>query len=196
VPDNAIYQAFTVGRIRVLMTDSRSARDPAGVTPRSMLGAEQKAWLVSELAAADRYAAVIWVNPDPWIGSPNAGSDGWGAFPEERTDIANAIANNRVHNLVLISGDAHMLALDDGTNSDYSTARDGGFPVLHAAPLDRKGGTKGGPYSGPVIEAGGQFATVTVNDNGTTASVTFTGRNWKGEQLFNSTFPFPPVGAA
>ena len=39
-----------------------------------------------------------------------------------------------------MSGDAHMLAVDDGSHTP------GGFPVMHASPLDKKGSIKGGPY--------------------------------------------------
>jgi hypothetical protein len=33
-----------------------------------------------------------------------------------------------------------MLAVDDGSHTP------GGFPVMHASPLDKKGSIKGGPY--------------------------------------------------
>ena len=53
-PETPINQAFTIGRVRFLLTDSRSDRTP-GSTPeaeRSMLGAGQRAWLERELLAA------------------------------------------------------------------------------------------------------------------------------------------------
>jgi hypothetical protein len=44
----------------------------------------------------------------------------------------------------MISGDAHMVAIDDGTNSDYADGGGGGFPVFHAGALDRSSSVKGG----------------------------------------------------
>lgn len=37
----------------------------------------------------------------------------------------------------------HGIAIDDGSNSDYSTYGGSGFPVIQAAPLDRWGSAKG-----------------------------------------------------
>ena len=109
----------------------------------------------------------IWVNPVPWI-SPQieeGEGDDWGAFAAEREDIATFIAENSLApSLLMASGDAHMLAIDDGTNSDYSGTGDAGFPVFHAAALDRQGSVKGGPYSHGAFPDGGQFGLITVDD--------------------------------
>jgi phosphodiesterase/alkaline phosphatase D-like protein len=189
-----IYQAFTVGRVRFVMTDNRSYRDPPDDVSgpyRTSLGTEQREWLLGELARADSYGLVVWVNPDPWIGRASPGSDTWAGFAEERRVIADAIAERHVDNLLMVSGDAHMLAFDDGTHTDFSTSQTGGFPLLHAAAIDRPGNRKGGPYSGPVIPGGGQFATVDVHDDGTTIAVTLTGRRWDSQQLFSRELQFP-----
>jgi phosphodiesterase/alkaline phosphatase D-like protein len=185
---SAIFQAFTVGDVRFVLTDPRSAREPPGESPRSMLGEEQLGWLLDELAQADRYGLVVWANGSPWVGEPDPTSDRWPAFSEERTTVANAIADNGVDNLLVISGDAHMLAYDDGTNTDYSDSGNAGFPLFHAASLDRKGSIKGGPYTGPVIPGGGQFGLVTVRDDGTRVRVTMKAMNWQDEVLFTRTF--------
>jgi len=39
----------------------------------------------------------------------------------------------------MVSGDADMVALDDGTNTDYSTNGSGFLPRLHSAAVDRPG---------------------------------------------------------
>ncbi len=52
-----IAQAFTIGRMRVIMTDSRSGRSPSGEpddADKTMLGDEQRAWFESELLASAR----------------------------------------------------------------------------------------------------------------------------------------------
>jgi phosphodiesterase/alkaline phosphatase D-like protein len=192
--ETPIYQAFTVGRVRFVMTDNRSDRDPPDDVSgpyRTSLGTEQRAWLLGELARADSYGLVVWMNSDPWIGRASPGSDTWAGFAEERRVIADVIAERHMDNLLMVSGDAHMLAFDDGTHTDYSTSHAGGFPLLHAAAIDRPGNRKGGPYSGPVIPGGGQFATVDVHDDGTTIAVTLTGRRWDSQQLFSRELQFP-----
>ncbi|MGZ8741411.1 MAG: alkaline phosphatase D family protein [Nocardioides sp.] len=186
--DSPLFQAFTVGDVRFVLTDNRSARDPAGTAGRSMLGAEQRRWLLRELARADRYGLVVWGNADPWVDAPDPTADTWAGFEEERGIIADALARHDVDNLLMVSGDAHMLAWDDGTNTDYSTDRVGGFPLLQAAALDRRPSVKGGPYTGPVLPGGGQFASVRVQDDGETVRVTVVGRNYRDEELFTRAF--------
>ena len=193
-PQAAIYQAFTVGRVRFVVTDTRASRDPADDPSgdfRSALGAQQRAWLLGELARADRYGLVVWVNPDPWVAAASPGSDTWAGFAEERQVIADAIAEHGVDNLLMVSGDAHMLAFDDGTNTDYSASQDAGFPLFHAAAVDRRPNAKGGPYSGPVMPGGGQFGTVDVRDSGTAVEVTLSGWNWESQRLFSEVLQFP-----
>ena len=80
--------------------------------------------------------------------------------------IADAIAQAGIDNLIMVSGDAHMVALDDGTNSDYSTGGGASFPVFHAAPLDRPGSIKGGPYSDGTFDGAGQFGLLDIADEG------------------------------
>lgn len=193
-PQAAIYQAFTVGRVRFVVTDTRASRDPADDPSggyRSALGAQQRTWLLAELAQADRYGLVVWVNPDPWVADASPGSDTWAGFAEERQVIADAIADHDVDNLLMVSGDAHMLAFDDGTNTDFSTSQNGGFPLFHAAAVDRRANTKGGPYSGAVIPGGGQFGTIDVWDDGGAVEVTLSGWNWESRRLFTEVLHFP-----
>ena len=193
-PETPVYQAFTVGRVRFLLTDTRAARDPAGDPSgdyQSTLGAEQREWLLEELADADRYGLVVWVNPDPWVSKASPGSDTWGGFAEERQVIADAIADQGIDNLLMVSGDAHMLAFDDGTNTDFSTTQAGGFPLFHAAAVDRPGSVKGGPYTGPVIPGGGQFGSVEVRDDGRVVEVSLSGWDWRGQRLFQQELSFP-----
>lgn len=194
-PAAPIYQAFTVGRVRFVLTDTRSARDPAGEPSgpfRSTLGAAQREWLLRELAGAGRYGLLVWVNPDPWVAPASPSGDDWGGFAQERRLIADTIVREGVDNLLMVSGDAHMLAFDDGTNTDYSTTQAGGFPLLHAAAIDRPGSVKGGPYSGPAIPGGGQFGAVDVRDDGSAVEVTVSGRTWDGRTLFTKALRFGP----
>jgi hypothetical protein len=155
-----------------------------------MLGEEQLHWLLGELATAGEYGLVVWVNPDPWIAPDEPGRDDWGGYAAERRTIGDALVAAGVDNLVMVSGDAHMVALDDGTNSDYSTSGGGGFPVLHAGALDRPGNVKGGPYSDGAYPGGGQFGLIRITDDGRRLDVELAGLDWTGGVLVSRTFSF------
>jgi hypothetical protein len=191
-----IFQAFTVGRVRFLLTDTRSARSPRNEPDdarKTALGIAQRDWLEAELRAGrDRYALMVWVNPIPWIDATRAGADGWGGFSTERHQIADLIAAAGIHNLLMLAGDAHMLAIDDGSHSDYSGRGGAGFPVFHAGALDRPGEIKGGPYSGGTRTEGGQFGLVSVHDPGRgPVTVTLSGRTYTGAEVMHYRFTSP-----
>ena len=190
--DASIAQAFTVGRVRFVLSDTRSHR-----TPTTMLGAAQQDWLVEELVSSSAtHAMVVWVNPTPWIGAATAGADDWSAYPDDRQAIADALAAAGVANLVMVSGDAHMVAIDDGTNSGYAADGSPGFPVLHAAALDRPGSVKGGPYSHGAFPGGGQYGKLVIaDDGGATIGVELSGHTWDGDELVTMELqlPVPPT---
>lgn len=186
--DGPIHQAFSAGRVRFVLTDLRSDRSPIALPDdgaKSMLGPAQKAWLKAELrAAAASHALVVWVNTVPWIVREVEASDRWNGYTTERAELAAFIARERLTNVVMVSGDAHMLAIDDGTHSDFAPGGGAPIPVFHVAALDRPGSVKGGPYTlGPfpnrTADDGrndGQFGLMEVDDDGG-ASVCLT---WTG----------------
>jgi len=178
--DVPIYQAFSVGRVRFILTDNRSKKAPFDEEDRagkSILGKEQKAWLKQELLQSNNvYPVIFWVNSVPWIGT--TGSDGWHGYTFERREIANFIKDNDIKGIIMLSGDAHMLAIDDGTNSDYADNGGAEFPVFHAAALDRRGSVKGGPYSHGTFPGKGHFGFVTISDSGgSNVDVSLSGRD-------------------
>jgi hypothetical protein len=189
--DAPIYQAFTIGGVRFVMTDTRSMRNlerlPDGSD--SLLGEEQREWLKQELLAGSRdYDLVVWVNAVPWIAPAAGGRDDWGGYATERAEIADFIADNGITNLLMLAGDAHMLAIDDGTNTDYSAAGGAGFPLLHAAATDRPGSVKGGPYSEGAYPGAGQYGLVTFTYEGDSLVVNMDGRNWLRESIVSYEF--------
>ena len=197
-----LYHAFSVGRVRFIVTDLRSERTP-DFSPddgnKTMLGDTQKRWLKRELLAAkDRYKLVVWASTVPWVAAPTPGADHWGGFATERREIADFIEGNGIEAMLMVSGDAHMLAIDDGSNNRYSSNGEGpGFPVFQAAALDRRQSTKGGPYSHGVAPGRGQFGLVTVEDGGgETITVTLSGRNSDDAVLMAHTFTASPVLAS
>ena len=166
--------------MRFIVTDTRSERDPH-VLPdspaKTVLGAAQKIWFQQELLEASGvYPVIVWVNTFPWIGAK--GDDGWYAYTYERTEIADFIKDNGIEGLYMISGDAHMLAIDDGSNSDYATGGGAPIPVMHAASMDQGGSVKGGPYSEGAFPGGGQFGLMTIQDDGVSpVCIVWSGRN-------------------
>jgi hypothetical protein len=93
---------------------------------------------------------------------------------------------------VIVGGDAHMVALDDGSHADYSGTGRARLPVVHGAALDRHSEVKGGPYSEGVHGGGGQFGTMAVEDDGTRIRVTLEGRDWRGDVLVAGTYTLRP----
>jgi len=199
-----IQQAFTIGRVRFLMLDVRSERSPEQEPDgpnKTMLGKEQLEWLRGELQEAARhYPLVILVNNVPWITKNTPGSsDGWEPYHHERTIIADMIKEAKlVNRILMLSGDAHMAAIDDGTNSNYASdgeLNEKAFPVIQAAPLDRYPKVKGGPYSHGVsapyrwlrILKAKQFGLMDIEDNGNKLGIQLSCRDADGKILKNLT---------
>ena len=197
-----IQQAFTVGRVRFLLLDVRAERVPANKPDgpdKTMLGKQQLQWLRRELKEArQRYPLVVLVNPVPWITKDNPGSGhGWAPYGHERAVIANMIKEcDLADRLLMFSGDGHMAAIDDGTNSNYAGGEKSGetaFPVIQAAPLDRYPRIKGGPYSHGAIAPyswlrifkARQFGLMQLEDDGDLIEIELSCRNSDGEILKN-----------
>lgn len=176
-----IFQAFIVGRVRFLLTDTRSQRsnrDEPDNSAKTMLGESQKEWLKRELADAHTYDLVVWANSVPWIEEASPDEDTWAGYHTERQEIANFIKQNAVNNLCMISGDAHMLAIDDGRNSGYAEGQRGGFPVFHAASLKRLPKVKGGDYSVGVHKGARQYGVFEVEYENGVLNVLWTGKQF------------------
>jgi len=169
-----INQSFAVGRAYFILTDLRSERDPRFSwrdDDKSMMGSVQRAWLEDQLEfAADNYELVFLISSVPWIERESIFAGGWGAFAAERERLADAIRDSGIENLIILAGDAHMIALDDGSHSDYASGGGAGVPVMHGGSLNRKGSRKGGPYSHGTFPnpsaQDGQYALVEVTDEG------------------------------
>jgi hypothetical protein len=163
--DVPIYQAFTIGRVRFIVTDLRSER-VSGVTK---MGLTQKNWFKSEvLAARDNGQIIAWVSPTSYSGDI---ADNWGGYTDERTELANFFRDNDIENMFILSGDAHMVAIDNGDNADFSTGEPNAhrYPIFQAAAINNFGSNKGGTYSEGVwtnpFVTSGQYGLVTVTDD-------------------------------
>ena len=174
--DVPIGQAFSLGRARFLLTDNRSEKIPG----QTMLGEAQKKWFKEEIRSAKAsHPLFVWVNSVPWIAPAEPIADLWGGFDAERRELADFFkAEGLAGRICILSGDAHMLAIDDGRNADYATGGGLPIPVFQAAPLDQRPSFKGGPYThGPSLLSG-QFGLMQVTDDGRDLRV-----RWKGMTL-------------
>jgi hypothetical protein len=185
----ATHYAFTVGRVRFLMCDNRreaAVKESAGGPTKSRLGLDQRQWVLDELDAADAtpdIGLVVLMVGIPWNHEESTGVDGFAAYAHERTILGDAIAAADTA-VVILHGDAHMLAADDGSNNAW-----GGCPILCAGAIGRSGSVKGGGYSFGTFPANtgtfgnvywGQFAVVDVLDDGDTIQLIFSGRRvWR-----------------
>ncbi|KAH9156784.1 hypothetical protein AeRB84_001328 [Aphanomyces euteiches] len=180
-PLGPIQQAFTISRVRFLMTDLRSQRTPntdPDVPTKTVLGAKQMKWFQEQLlaAAAPEIGLIVWVNTMPWIDDERK----WGHFTHEQRAIVEFLRTNNLNSqvpIIIISGDAHMLAVDDGSFSP------GNLTTFHAAALGRPGSTKGGPYSHGMFPGSGQFGVMDVHDDGEKICLTYSGRRFGTELL-------------
>lgn len=165
--NGAIYQSFTIGRLHFILTDNRSTK-----TANSIWLPAQHNWFRQEmLYARNNKLMAVWVNSLPW-NSPTH-NENWGAYPAERTAIANFLRDSNIVNMMILCGDAHMLAIDDGKNADFSTGQNSPFryPIFHAGGVARGGSVKGGQFNagGPFKNTNlqqGHYGIVRVFDNG------------------------------
>ncbi len=82
----------------------------------------------------------------------------------------------------MISADAHMVAIDDGSHAGYAAGGRGGFPVFQAGALESSESEKGGPYShgteqgqvGPGLAGNRQFGVFEIDYNGAAPRVVWT----------------------
>jgi alkaline phosphatase D len=195
-----ISQTFTVGRVRFLLTDLRSFKiEPEYLgCERTDRGTnfgttEHLRWFKQQMLDAKAAGQmVVWISGIPFINGENGPNyvcdedDDWGGFPEERAEISTFVEEHDIP-MCILAGDAHMVAIDDGSNSDYGQLEGKGMPVFQAAPLDRYGSYKGGPYSHGFSAESGQYGLMEIEDNGgDEICVLWTAKDKAGNLVTNS----------
>ena len=124
-----IWQNFTIGTlVEVFLLDSRSQRDPnsdADGAAKSMLDGNalgatgQLQWLKDGLLASGATWKIIY-SPVTWNLTAQKGTtnfDNWYGFQTEQRELIAYIRDNAIRNVVILSGDVHMGAIDNGVNS-------------------------------------------------------------------------------
>jgi len=98
--------------------------DPA----RTMLGADQEAWLLSTLGASTAAWNVVGnqvVLADATFNGAVLNFDQWDGYPVERARLLQAFADEAIPNLVVVTGDIHLAAVAQLRAGDRAT----GSPV-------------------------------------------------------------------
>lgn len=126
-----MYQAFTVAHCRFIFLDTITYQ-----TASTALGDEQDAWLTEELTAAAADASILRVFLISGNRLDNT-SFGWGHFTgADLTALWDLIGSlGLAAKMTMLVGDPHYSAVDDGTNTDFSTAGNVKFPVLVSSNL-------------------------------------------------------------
>jgi len=161
-----IYQSFDVGRVRFILSDLRSEK----VEQQTAMGAVQKQWFKNQLVdARNKNMMVAWASSYSWYGIL---TDNWNGNPQERTELSEFMRDSSIANLFIMNGDAHMFAIDNGTNGDFTTAKNlpYQYPLVQAGPIQNDGSYKGGTYSEGTFYQffvkAAQYGVVKVTDNG------------------------------
>ncbi|GAB3224097.1 hypothetical protein GCM10027447_12350 [Glycomyces halotolerans] len=172
LPDTgATYRTWTWGRAQWIVWDVRYYRspssDPDGPS-KTMLGSAQKTWFEGLLDTSTAEILVI-VSPVQWM---SGGDDSWPGYATERDEIAAMIdAYGWTGRIIMISADAHYLAIDTGGNNSW-----GGWPCAVFASRDATPtiGTEGSYDILSPRGGRGQYGTITVTDLGSMITVKLT----------------------
>jgi len=131
----------------------------------------QTEWLIAGLNRSTAKWKVV-VSDVVWNPTLVGGGDVWGDWDTDRMEQRYIVEHVKASNVLVISGDRHRSAIDDGTNSIW--------PEMSASPLNQTAATLNGKWTNGVTTAGthyygiltlgATYATMTIkNADGTTA---------------------------
>lgn len=153
-----IYQKFSTGNADFFVLDNRSARDRDNLPDRktkSMLDGEhlgsqgQLAWLRRGLLQSRARWKIIFSSSvfNTTLGK----SDSWHAFQYEHDYIVNLVKSHHIQGVIVISGDIHVGAMDDGSNAGLPNMVVPGVNLKYCStvPEGEFGRWSGGYYGGP-----------------------------------------------
>lgn len=98
---------FSIGDVDFFILDCRIYRtNPFDKNP-TMLGPVQKAWLLKNVKQSKAVFKVI-ASTVPWSFASKTGArDTWNGFRDERKEIFDFLANNKIEGVILLSADRH-----------------------------------------------------------------------------------------
>lgn len=104
------YYRFTVGDIETFHLDVFSVRSPQAATDNSsktMLGANQKAWLKARLAASSAKFKIIASGKPTYVALSGGTGDDWTRYSTERDELISYIQTTGITGVVWMCGDPH-----------------------------------------------------------------------------------------
>jgi len=100
-----MYRSLKWGKgVEVFLLDCRQYRDPE---TKTMIGLEQRQWLLQQLAASSSMFKFI-VSSVPFS---DPRDDKWGEYPEERDEILKTIQEQHIPGVIFLAGDVHHAAV-------------------------------------------------------------------------------------
>lgn len=120
---DGIYSSFTLGDVEVFLLDDRFYRDPDSLPDspeKTILGAEQKAWLKEDLAASEARLKIVAIGHQ--VLADYHAWDTYARFAHERDEILDWIRDRRIDGVVFVDGDRHLTEL-------MRVEPDGGYPL-------------------------------------------------------------------
>ena len=117
---------FNIGDVDFFMLDTRYYREEQKLKKagKSMLGAYQKAWLKKEMLASKATFKIICssVPMARGVKPGTAGLDTWDGYDEEREEIFDFLADNKVEGVFVVAADRHR-------SDAWKVERKKGYPI-------------------------------------------------------------------
>ena len=192
-PTGAIYQTWTLGRVRFIHLDTRSERSDRTLAEsgtKNLLGTQQENWLYAQLLQPEPVKIIIC--GIYWRQDSSTG-DRWGSYSTQWTRIKNwSAAHPDVHAYV-IAGDRHALAADDGTSPGCYLPQAVGAPFDQGCAASSEAWTGGYYITGDGVNMH-SFGWMDVVDAGSSITLNFTGYTSDGTAHVTQSTTFPVVG--
>lgn len=134
-----VWFGFSLGDVDFFLLDGRTYRTNPFDDGPTMLGPEQKAWLLESLGSSEAAFKVI-ASPVAWADGAKPGSrDTWSGFAEEREEIFRFIEENDVTGVVLLSSDRHRSeawAIERDSGYAFHDLLSGQLTNIHTHPVE------------------------------------------------------------
>ncbi|MDX1747567.1 MAG: alkaline phosphatase D family protein, partial [Halobacteriales archaeon] len=109
---DGIYSSFRIADVEVFLIDDRFFRDPDSLPDspsKTVLGAEQKAWLKEGLVESDARLKVVAIGHQ--VLADYHEWESYAMFAHERDELLDWIRTNRIDGVVFVDGDRHLTEL-------------------------------------------------------------------------------------
>ncbi|MER7167036.1 alkaline phosphatase D family protein [Micromonospora sp. NPDC000207] len=169
-----VWQSWVIGRVRFIQLDTRSQRDNRTAVngpSKTLLGAEQKAWLFDRLTDPEPVKVIC---SNQYWRQDGANGDRWGSFPHEFAEVNDFIDAHASGRVYAIFGDRHALCADDGTSAGTR-----GVPQAGGAPFQQGSTGSFETWSAGYYDTAGTTMTaygwLDVSDTGSAVTVAYSG---------------------